>query len=157
MSVVVFPINLQNFYGDAENRTYASRGKNHTHILAAEVAAQARHYSADVICTQEDEHGLALSEFDEVASACKHGHRGKEVVRTYVRSDWHKDCTFAVVEMPWSEECPMPTRCALLVAVPLGITVGNVFLAGGRMDDEAFFSHWGCEHSRRDYIAKVVA
>ena len=25
------------------------------------------------------------------------------------------------------------------------------------MDDEAFFGHWGCEHSRRDYIAKVVA
>ena len=31
-------------------------------MLAAEVAAQGRHYSADVICTQADEHGLALSE-----------------------------------------------------------------------------------------------
>ena len=58
--------------------------------------------------------------------------------------------------MPWFEDCPMPTRCALLVALSLGITMGNVFLAGGRMDDMAFFSHRGCEQYRRECIAKVV-
>ena len=102
MQVVVLSVNLQNFYGDASFQTYASRGKNQTHIVAAEVMAQAKHYGADVICTQEDEHGLALSEFDEVASACKHGHRGKAVVRTYVRADWHRSCSFAVVQVPKS-------------------------------------------------------
>lgn len=157
MEVVVLSVNLQNFYGDASNQTFASRGKNHTHLTAAEVMSQAKYHHADVICTQEDEHGLALSEFDEVASACKHGHRGKEVVRTYVRHSWHKDCSFAVVEVPKSDECPMPTRCALLVALPMGVTVANVFLAGGRHDDQLYFSHWGCADARKTYISNVLA
>ena len=155
--VVVMPINLQNFYGDADYKTFASRGKNQTHILAAEVSAQARHFNADVICAQEDEHGLAMSEHDEVASACLHGQRGKEVVRTYVKASWHKDCTFATVELTRSDECPMPTRCALIVSLPVGVTVANVFLAGGRMDDEKYFWHWGCEGARREYMAKILA
>ena len=58
--------------------------------------------------------------------------------------------------MPWSEACPLPARCALIVQLPTGHRVANVFLAGGRMDDKVC-AWYACAQVRNDYIDRVIA
>ena len=77
MKLTVLSVNIQNFYGDASGNTYARQGHNQSHILADEVAAQAIHYGANVICTQEDEHGLAIPGYEEAGAACLGDYRQK--------------------------------------------------------------------------------
>ena len=55
------------------------------------------------------------------------------------------------------EACPLPQRCALVVQLPTGDRIANVFLAGGRMDDEKFSWYEACAHVRTDYIDRVLA
>ena len=158
MSVTILSFNLQNYYGDVNEQTQDGLGMNHTHKMARAVAAAAKRLRADVICTQEDTHGLALSHFEEVASACAFRPGSTEVVRTYVRTDWYNQSSFEVVQLAETANCSMPTRCALVVALPHGNTsVANVFLAGGRYDDQRFFAEWGCLHSRKHYMDKLLA
>ena len=108
--LIVLSVNLQNYYADKDYRTYARRGHNQTHILADEVVAQAMHYGANVICTQEDEHALALPGFEEVAAACAGDDlRAGEVVGE-MRARGRDGAK--------SETCPLPTRCALVVQLP---------------------------------------
>ena len=155
--LTVLSVNLQNYYGDKDYRTYSRKGHNQTHILADEIVGQAEYHHANVICTQEDEHGLALSGYEEVAAACAGDWRKKEVVRTYVQRDWAGRCMHAETTVPWSEACPLPQRCALVVQLPTGDRIANVFLAGGRMDDEKFSWYEACAHVRTDYIDRVLA
>ena len=47
-------------------------------------------------------------------------YRQKEVVRTYVQAEWANCCTHTEVTVPWSEACPLPARCALIVQLSSG-------------------------------------
>ena len=157
MKLTVLSVNIQNYYGDKDSRTYARQGHNQSHILADEIVAQAMYYGANVICTQEDEHGLAIPGNEEVGAACLGNDRQKEVVRTYVQVEMAGKCKHTVVIVPWSEACPLPARCALIVQLPSGHRVANVFLAGGRMDDRNFAWYGGCADVRTEYIDRVIA
>ena len=108
--LTVLSVNMQHYYGDKDYRTCSRKGHNQTHILADEIVGQAEYHHANVICTQEDEHGLALSGYEEVAAACAGDWRKKEVVRTYVQRDWAGRCMHAETTVPWSEACPLPQR-----------------------------------------------
>ena len=77
MKLTVLSVNIQNYYGDKDSRTYARQGHNQSHILADEIVAQAMYYGANVICTQEDEHGLAIPGYEEVGAACLGNDRQK--------------------------------------------------------------------------------
>ena len=156
MKLTVLSVNIQNYYGDKDSRTYARQGHNQSHILADEIVAQAMYYGANVICTQEDEHGLVIPGYEEAGAACLGDYRQKEVVRTYVQAEWASSCTHTEVTVPWSEACPLPARCALIVQLPSGHSVANVFLAGGRMDD-AKFAWYACAQVRNEYIDRVIA
>ena len=156
--LTVLSVNLQNNYGDQFFRSYARMGHSQAHILGDEVASQALHYGANVICTQEDEHGLAMPRFEQVAAACAgENDRKKEVVRTYVQEGWLGRCMHAEITVPRSDACPLPTRCGLIVQLPSGHRVANVFLAGGRHDDQGFLWHQGCADARVEYTDRVLA
>lgn len=111
-------------------------------MLAEFLERQALKMGAAIICTQEDSDGLVMPEFPEVVSACVRregsGIRSYETTRIYVQKHLFEQTSAKRLNF-WLKHCQenlMPVRCVALVQVG-GFRVANVFMPGGRYDDEA--------------------
>jgi hypothetical protein len=137
----ILSANLQNAHGDI-NGQMTEKPETHSErrALAEFLEHQALASNATIICTQEDNTGLVMPHFPEVAAACVADlrTRGHEANRIYVRKDLVKTTQVDTRDFRL-ERCPqanIPKRCVALVDVG-GFRVANVFLPGGRFDDDA--------------------
>jgi hypothetical protein len=142
-----------NLYGHGQNKIWNTVSESASskiyesqqQALSKILQNTAIQFKADLICTQEDQPMLQMSNYPDRFSACdKYG----EAMAIYGKSRQIRSLESFEIGRTQGKR----PRCALGVTCK-GIRVVNLFLPGGISDDQAFIDNMD---SRTNYVSKVI-